>query len=307
MLCNCPISGISYKVEHMQGNTSQAHPFYSLAAKKIPAILSLWQQGQLSPIETHLLYTRLLLDSEHVSFSSPLLLTEALSEIENAQIIPLSKLIYSGVFQKENIDLPGFSVSNDNQDISELLSIWEIELESYRISYLISKQQHEIRAMLTRVQRAFASPLLTNRKKIITQWMLRCCTLPEFQTLHPISIKSVSIKDYWIELLHKAIDGDSMLSYPEKDIVEFKEHLESNLPLNYAQEFSLLEELRAAISRKQNYFGFSFVDADDKSYAVETIRPKLARADFPNVTAYLNAIKANRISSPNTNSDSKGN
>jgi hypothetical protein len=278
----------------MQGNTSQAHPFYSLAAKKIPAILSLWQQGELSQQETHLLFCRFLLDTEHVSFTAPLMLTEALSEIENAQIIPLSKLVYSGVFQKDNIELPGFAISPDSQDISELLSIWETELESYRISYMISKQQHEIRAMLTRVQRAFASPLLSNRKKIITNWMLKCVSLPEFQTVHPISKQSVACRDYWIELLHKAIEGDHMLAYPEKDIVEFKEHLESNLPLNYAQEFSLLEELRAAISRKQNYFGYSFVDADDKSYAVETVRPKLSRADFPNVTSYLNAIKASR-------------
>jgi hypothetical protein len=278
----------------MQGNTSQAHPFYSLAAKKIPAILSLWQKGELSNTETHLLYTRFLLDTEHVSFTSPLVLTEALTEIQNAQIIPLSKLVYSGCFQKDNIDLPGFAISSDSQDISELLSIWEIELESYRISYMISKQQHEIRAMLTRVQRAFASPLLTNRKKIILQWMNRCVTLPEFLTKHPVSKQMVSCKAYWEELLSKAIEGDHMLAYPEKDIVEFKEHLESELPLNYAQEFSLLEELRAAISRKQNYFGYSFVDADDKSYAVETVRPKLARADFPNVTEYLNAIKASR-------------
>jgi hypothetical protein len=278
----------------MQGNTSQAHPFYSLAAKKIPAILSLWQQGNLSNQETHLLYTRFLLDTEHVSFTSPLVLTDALSEIENAQIIPLSKLVYSGVFQKENIELPGFAISSDSQDISELLSIWEIELESYRISYMISKQQHEIRAMLTRVQRAFASPLLHNRKKIILQWMNRCCTLPVFQTIHPISQKMIALKDYWEEILTKAIEGDHMLQYPEKDIVEFKEHLESNLPLNYAQEFSLLEELRAAIARKQNYFGFSFVDADDRAHSIENVRPKLARADFPNVTEYLNAIKASR-------------
>jgi len=299
MLCHCPISGLDYRVELMQGNTSLNHPFYSLAAKKIPGILSLWQQGALNSEETHLLYTRFLLDTGHVSFSAPLKLTEALSLIENAQIIPLSKLLYSGIFAKETVDLPGFAISKDNQDISELLSIWEIELESYRISYMISKQQHEIRAMLTRVQRAFASPLVSNRKKIILSWLNRCVSLPVFLTIHPVSNKSIPINTYWEELLAKAIDGDSMIAYPEKDLVEFKDHLENNLPLNYAQEFSLLEELRAAIARKQNYFGYSFVDADERSYSVEAVKPSLKRADFANISDFLSAIKSSRISSSN--------
>jgi hypothetical protein len=295
MRITCPISGLSYKAQYMSGNVTQCHPFYLLSPPKIPAILSIWQKGELSFEETHLLYTRLLLNTEHVIFSSPLLLTEALSEIENAQMIPLSKLVYSGCFQKDNIDLPSYNISEDTQDISELMGIWETELEQYRISYMISKQQHEIRAMLARVQRAFADPLVKNRKSIITNWMLKCCKLPQFKISHPITYKEISISDYWIELLSKAIEGDHMISYPEKDIVEFKSHLEEHLPLSYAQEFSLLEELRDAISRKQNYFGFSFVDADDKAYAVETVKPQLARKDFANVTEYLNAIKANRI------------
>lgn len=294
MKCNCPISGLTWSAEFMQANTGQAHPFYSLGLKKIPAILSLWQQSELSKEETHLLFTRLLLDTEHVSFHSPLILTEELAFIENAQMDRLAKLAYSGAFQKENIDLPGYLISKDSQDISELVGIWEDELEQYRISAMIARQQHEIRAMLSRVQRAFASPLDKKRKQVITNWMLRCCTLPEFNILHPVSLKQVSIKTYWIELLHKAIDGDHMLSYPEKDISEFKEHLETNLPLNYAQEFSLLEELRQAIHRKQNYFGYSFVDADERSYSVETVKPKLNRADFANITDFLNAVKASR-------------
>lgn len=91
-----------------------------------------------------------------------------------------------------------------------------------------------------------------------------------------------------------AVRGESMLSYPEADIVEFKSHLEEALPYNYSQEFSLLEELQAAIRRKQNYFGYSFVDADEASYSMESVKPTIQRADYPNILAYLNAIKANR-------------
>lgn len=296
MKCNCPISGLSYNAEYMSASCSLAHPFLSLPAKKIPAILSIWQAQNLSEPETHLLFIKLLIDTEHVSFHAPLQLTPELIQIQNAQMERLAKLTYSGCFQKENIDLPHYLVSKDSQDISELIGIWEDELEQYRISYMIAKQQHEIRAMLSRVQRAFASPLLKNRKQIITSWMLKVCSLPAFEILHPISLKQVAISDYWIEILHKAIDGDHMLSYPEKDISEFKEHLETHLPLNYAQEFSLLEELRQAIHRKQNYFGYSFVDADERSYSVENVKPSLKRSDFANISDFLNAIKASRIS-----------
>lgn len=294
MKCTCTISGLSWNAEYMSANTSQPHPFFALGNKKIPAILSLWQAQKLSEPETHLLFCRLLLDTEHVSFSCPLFLTEELLQVENAQMESLAKLTYSGSFQKENISLPAFLVSKQNQDISELVSIWEEELESYKISAMIARQQHEIRAMLTRVQRAFANPLVKGRKKIITSWMLKCCTLPEFPITHPVSLQRVSCKDYWIELLHKAIDGDPMLPYPEKDIAEFKEHLEENLALNYAQEFSLLEELRGAIHRKQNYFGYSFVDADDRSFAIEKVKPKLNRNDFPDLASFLNALKQSR-------------
>ena len=99
---------------------------------------------------------------------------------------------------------------------------------------------------------------------------------------------------YWIELLHAAIDGSPMLSYPEKDIAEFKEHLEENLPLNYAQEFSLLEELRQAIHRKQNYFGYSFVDSDERSYSINEVKPTLSRANYSSTSEFLAAIKNSR-------------
>lgn len=294
MKCNCTISGLNWHAEYISAATSQPHPFFSLGLKKIPAILSLWQQQKLDDAETHLLFCRLLLDTEHVSFSSPLFLTPELKLLESAQMNRLAKVTYSGVFQKENISLPAFLVSKQNQDISELIGIWEEELETYRISAAAARQQHEIRAMLTRVQRAFSNPILKGRKRIITEWMLKCCELPEFSLVNPVSLQKMSCKDYWIEILGKAIDGDAMLAYPEKDIAEFKEHLETNLPLNYAQEFSLLEELREAISRKQNYFGYSFIDSDDRSYLVNDVKPSLKREDFASSSEYLKAIMASR-------------
>jgi len=296
MKCHCPISGLDWNAEYMSASHSQAHPFYSLPIKKIPAFLSIWQSGRISPEETHLLFTRMLLDTEHVTFSTPLFLTESISALENAQMIRLSKLAYSGAFQKETIDLPGFLISKSQQDISELIEIWETELESYRVSYLAARQQTEVQAMLTRVNRAFSNPVARGRKQIITSWMLKVVSLPQFNTMHPLTRQQVPIQDYWIELLHKAIDNDSMLSYPEADLVEFKDHLEENLPLNYTQEFSLLEELRRAISRKQNYFGYSFTDIDDAAYSVEKVKPALNRADFPSVSAFLSAIKNSRSS-----------
>lgn len=294
MKCNCPISGLTWSAEFISASTGQAHPFYSLAAKKIPAMLSLWQSQKLSAPETHLLFTRLLLDTEHVVFHSPLMLTEGLAQYENAQMELLAKLAFSGSFQKENIELPAFIISKEVQDISNILSIWSEELENYRISSMIARQQHEIRAMLTRVQRAFANPIAKSRKQIITAWMLKCCSLPSFPILHPISKCSVPCSSYWIELLHAAIDGSPMLSYPEKDIAEFKEHLEENLPLNYAQEFSLLEELRSAINRKQNYFGYSFIDADDRSYSIQEVKPALSRSNYASTADFLNAIRNSR-------------
>lgn len=295
MKCTCTISGIAWNAEYMSANTAMPHPFFSLAKRKIPAILSLFQAQKLSPAETHLLACRLFLDTEHVIFSSPLYLTEALLKAENAQMERLAKLAYSGCFQKENIQLPAFLVSKHTQDITALLSVWEEELEQYKISAMIVRQQHEIRAMLGRVQRAFSNPLAKSRKQIITEWMLKCCELPQFPIIHPISKATVSCQAYWIELLHAAIDGSPMLSYPEKDISEFKEHLEENLPLNYAQEFSLLEELRQAIHRKQNYFGYSFVDADERSYSINEIKPTLSRANYSSTSEFLAAIKNSRI------------
>lgn len=291
MKCTCPITGLVWNAEYLSASTGQAHPFFSLAQRKIPAILSLWQAQKLSVPETHLLFTRLLLDTEHVIFSTPLALTEITSQVENAQMERLAKLVYSGCFQKANIDLPAYVVSKHNQDISQITAVWESELDNYRISAMIARQQHEIKSMLTRVQRAFTNPLAKSRKQIITTWMLKCCELPQFKITHPISKQACTCQEYWIELLHAAIDGSPMLSYPEKDIVEFKEHLEEALPLNYAQEFSLLEELRQAINRKQNYFGYSFTDTDDKSYAINSIKPALSRENFSSTSDFLAAIK----------------
>ena len=80
----------------MQASISQEHPFFKLSLKKIPAMLSLFQQSALGPEETHLLYCKLMLDTEHCVFHSPLILTPELAQIENAQMLALAKLAYSG-------------------------------------------------------------------------------------------------------------------------------------------------------------------------------------------------------------------
>lgn len=294
MKLSCPISGISYSCDHISAAIEMPHPFFTLSLKKLPSQLSLWQQQRLSEAETHLLFCSLLLNTEHCIFSSPLYATPALLQVENAQMQRLAKLAFSGCFQRSSIELPAFHITKQNQDISELCSVWEDELENYRVSALIERQKAEIRAMLSRVQKAFATPMLKSREKIILNWLNKCVTLPTFPTIHPVSQKTVTCKEYWEELLTAAIRGESMLSYPEADIVEFKSHLEEHLPYNYAQEFSLLEELQSAISRKQNYFGYSFADSDEVSYSVENVKPTLRREDYPSITAYLNAIKANR-------------
>lgn len=294
MKLTCPITGLEWKASYMQAAAMQPHPFIASAIKKLPAQLSLFQQQALSEPEVHLLFCTLLLNTEHVLFSAPLRLTAELAQYETAQMLPLSQLAFSGVFQKDSIELPAFHISSENQDISNIIAVWDEELDRYRISALLARQEHEARAMLTRVQRAFASPLAKQRKNVITQWMLKVVSLPCFPTIHPISGNAVSCKDYWVELLHAAIDGTPMLAYPEKDLIEFKCHLEDNLPLNYAQEFSLLEELQMAITRKQNYFGYSFVDSNDKSYSIEEVKPSLKRADFASISDYLAAIKLSR-------------
>lgn len=294
MKLTCPISGISYSCDHISAATEMPHPFFSLPLKKLPAQLSLFQQQRLSESETHLLFCSLLLNTEHCVFSSALFPSHELLQVENAQMERLAKLAFSGCFQKSSIELPAFHITKQNQDISELCAVWEEELENYRVSAMIEKQKAEIRAMLSRVQRAFTQPLAKSREKIILSWLNKCVTLPTFPTIHPVSQKTVPINQYWEELMTAAIRGESMLSYPESDIVEFKSHLEENLPYNYAQEFSLLEELQSAISRKQNYFGYSFVDSDEVSYSVENVKPAIRREDYPSITAYLNAIKANR-------------
>lgn len=296
MKLNCPITGLEWKADFVSASAECQHPFLASPVKKLPAQLSLFQSDRTSAIENHLLYCTLLLNTEHIVFSSPLYLTEELAKVQAAQMQKLANLVFTGVFHKSNIDLPAFCISKDSQDISNLIAIWEEELEAYRVSYLIAKQEHEARAMLSRVQRAFSNALMKDRKRTIIAWLNKIVSLPEFETLHPVSKQYVSCKDYWIEILCKAIDGDAMLSYPEKDIVEFKSHLEDNLPMNYAQEFSLLEEIQMAISRKQNYFGYSFVDSDEKSYSIEEVKPTLRRENFANISDYLNAIKLNRKS-----------
>lgn len=294
MKLSCPISGISYSCDYISAAKEMPHPFFSLPVKKLPAQLSLFQQQKLNEAETHLLYCALMLHTEHCIFSSPLFPSPELLQVENAQMQRVARLAFSGCFQKESIDLPAFHITKQNQDISELVAIWEDELENYRVSAMIEKQKSEIRSMLARVQRAFTNPLAKSREKIIISWLNKVCTLPSFPTIHPVTQKSIPINTYWEELMTAAVRGESMLSYPEADIVEFKSHLEEALPYNYSQEFSLLEELQAAIRRKQNYFGYSFVDADEASYSMESVKPTIQRADYPNILAYLNAIKANR-------------
>jgi len=302
----CSISGLKIQVSYLScTGIGMEHPVFSVPSKKLVALLSQWEDNKTSPEETHLLFCALLKRTGQTIFDSPLTLTTKLSQFEEALMHPLAQLIFRGAFESKAV-FPKICISSRNQQIGSCVTIWTEAYEEYCGERTRKDNESLHKVNLDRLQRALHNPIVRNRSRVISEWAAKVAEFPTFQITHPLTYKQTTLSEYWKELIAKAADPKlDLISYPMADYRELLVHLEENLPMDYGQEFNIIEIVRSAIQRKQENFGYTLEDfsvKDDKASQLADIlqesaeslktKPAPVRSEYSSLLLYMAAKAA---------------
>lgn len=149
----CALSGISFHCDHFPATVSSqdlAHPlFYVRQEKLLSYVETLWQEGELTEIDSYLLFLAILESTGQVEWRVPVYRTEKTASIVANNMERLSTICRRiiGLPNKAKV-LPFFSISkecNTLDNISSWLESWEQALASYIRGY---KSESELRRKL---------------------------------------------------------------------------------------------------------------------------------------------------------------
>lgn len=266
----CSKSGVIFRCEHLPMSLATSanitHPMFSIPQHRLISLAGQWAAGKLSPVESYLLYLALLDSTELIQWR-----THAQFTANTPAIVANNMHSLLGIISKINVikhphfTLPSFAIGADTNTLDNSyhwIQAWITNYKNWYESYLDSRRQDEIKERLSTreesLQRLIKSAVPTESyAKTLADWAATAGSFPESLTIHPISKASISISDYWKQIIHTIANDDKLWRYPRKDIVELIEHCEENITHGNIYAHTLMKYLRKGLHKYDDYLGFA--------------------------------------------------
>lgn len=305
----CGISGIEFKVDHLSihlQSREYAHPVFFLPAKKLPALYSKYQQGEMNSIDSYLTFLAFLNSTNLIEWRVPAARTNLTDSIiannfESLVFITEKMLVipsYENVFSK-------IAITPDTKNLANVdmwIANWELILNDYLSGYVEERKRKEISEIESKLEKLFysseRSETLLSAK--LADWADKAGSFPRF----PVSIGSnlvIPCNEYWKQIIRKCQKSESIISIPSADLDELLSHCEENIEAGTIWGHELFEILRKGKANQSNFLGlgdftFSIIPSDT---SVETAN-KIAiiqnapeaepqRVNYPSQFAYIKA------------------
>lgn len=270
----CSKSGVRFKCEHMPivlAESSYVHPLFHVPQKRLVALAGNWAAGKLSPTESYLLYLALLDSTEliqwrtHATYLGPA--TDAI--VANGMESLLHMIAKFNVIHHPNLTLPSFAIGRDTADLSNSfhwIEAWRQNYTDWYESYLDSRKSEELKDKLTNREEALqrlikSSTPVEAYAATLADWAATAGNFPSFDISHPITHTTISVSDYWKQIIRTIANEDKLWRYPRKDIAELVDHCEDNIQHGSIYAHKLMAYIRGGLRAYDDYLGFGISDA----------------------------------------------
>ena len=258
----CKYSGIEFKVEHFPLHLTRgeaAHPIFNVPLKRLWKFFPKWQNSELTETDSYLYFLALLNATEMVDFRCPAFRTTKTPQIIQANLESLFYTIGNIITIKHpSFSIPRFVITPDTRNL-ENVKYWIATWAEAYSDFHKGLKDVELRAKLERkahgLERLIKNPSLNPSKyaTMLAQWAAEAACFPEFTMRDSIG-NEITCSEYWQELIVKCHTNTSIITVPERDLVELIEHCEEYLDGGSIQSHHLFNTIREGLDTLQGFF-----------------------------------------------------
>lgn len=248
----CGISNVPFKCDHVPmvlQNREYNHPIFSLPQKKLLGLYSVYNKGELSDIDSYLLFLALLKSTEAVQFISPAIITESTVSIIAKNLGSLVQVIWeTNAIVAPSFKQPKFYLRSDTatlDNISVWIAAWRSNIEEFKQG-IIYQSQHEA---LVEVEKRLTKLIFTPEAGQIklaaatADWADKAACFP------------VAKREEWKLTIRKCYNLEAMFSTPKELLIEIKCFCEENIEAGSIQFHTLMQTLRTGIANHNDFLG----------------------------------------------------
>ena len=275
----CGISGIEFAVEHFPGYLTQretTHPIFYLPQKKLLPYLSKWAAGELTPTDSYLLFLAILHSTELVEFRVPASRSSHIDSIIAQNMESLVKtVIRLNTVSNPAVIFPRYAVTPETKFLDNVkfwIENWAAVYKDFMDGY---RRETESRKLITReaaLERLIKNPHLpvSAYASKIAEWAAIAGEFPAFNVTSPFTKLTITLSDYWKDIIIRCTREESVYAIPQSDIEELLEHCETNISIGTIYSNALFSVLRKALSKQKNFLGLGDLDLGRNKYTLLT-------------------------------------
>jgi len=261
----CGISGVPFKTPHIPMTLHKRemnHPIFYLPQKRLLGIYSLYLKGQLTDIDSYLLFVALLKSTDNVTFSVITQVSTSTERIIASNIRQLVEVIWeTNAILHPSFKQPSFYISQHTANLDNIkmwIVSWRKNIEEFKSGIDSRSSAKKLLETEKRLERLILSPDITGDLKLLSavaNWASLAADFP------------IAKMDDWKLLIRKCYNMQSMFNTPKKDLIELKEYCEENIEAGSLYYHNLMKVLRTGIANHNDFLGLGYLTSDpaDKS------------------------------------------
>jgi len=267
----CSKSGIIFQCEHFPFYSDTAtisHPCFSIPQKKLLALTPKWAAGEMTEVDSYLLFLSLLNSTNQVEFRTPCTYTSDTTSIVYNNMEDLIQLV--GAINRithPHFVLSQIAITRENNTLSNVhywIANWEQSIEEFKSGYISLSEQQDLLRREASLEKLIKSPYKeVQLASQIANWAELAGDFPQF----PVTTQfgTLSCAEYWKLIIRKCVNSESIFSIPTSDIVELIEHCEDNISHGSIYAHTLMQILRNGKEKQNNFLGLGDWDASTSS------------------------------------------
>jgi hypothetical protein len=287
----CTYSGLSFNVEYFPGSLygpEACHPIFHLPQKKLLAYIGKWAAGELTDIDSYLLFTAVLKSSDLVVFRTRVKRTHMTASIVANNMEGLVKIVSKlNVVQRAESFFPHYVVSPDTSDLSNVAYWIENWKDKYQ-EYLDGASRSSAHDM-SKINRRDAAleRMINNRYKPksayatqLAEWAAVAGSFPTFNTVSRFTGLKVTCAQYWQEIIVKCANDSGIYAVNDNDLKELIEHCRDNIPVGSLFAHTLFQIIDKAQGKLSNLLGFGDLDARKTAFTLLSAEDTVEKANM---------------------------
>lgn len=275
----CAYSSIEFNCDHFPASLFSReayHPIFNLPQRKLISYLGKWSAGELTPIDSYLLFLATLNSSDLIEFRTPAIRTERTDAIIAQNMENLTKtIIRLNTVVNPAVVFPRYVISTETRGLDNVhhwIQNWRDAYQEFLDGY---RSAHESQKLIQRehaLERLIKSPHrpISSYAPSIADWAAVAGEFPTSLTISRLSGKQMTLGDYWKEIITTAATEEKIFSINRSDLEELIEHAECNVSNGTIFSHALFKILRHAREKQKNFLGLGDLDITRSTYQILT-------------------------------------